>query len=63
VKTLTRGMARGRTVDEILHDPASRSAFLHEVRGWAHSYETPTFSRDEKNLVKLQSFLGAKLPV
>jgi uncharacterized membrane protein YkvA (DUF1232 family) len=63
VKTLTRGMARGRTVDEILHDADARAAFLHEVSGWAKSYETPTFSRDEKNLVKLQSFLGAKLPV
>jgi uncharacterized membrane protein YkvA (DUF1232 family) len=63
VKTLTRGMARGRTVDEILHDDAARASFLHEVAGWAKSYETPTFSRDEKNLVKLQSFLSAKLPV
>jgi uncharacterized membrane protein YkvA (DUF1232 family) len=62
VKTLTRGTARGRTVDEILHNEAARAAFLLEVTGWAKSYETPTFSRDEKNLVKLQSFLGAKLP-
>jgi uncharacterized membrane protein YkvA (DUF1232 family) len=62
VKTLTRGTARGRTVDEILHDEAVRASFLLEVTGWAKSYETPTFSRDEKNLVKLQSFLGAKLP-
>jgi uncharacterized membrane protein YkvA (DUF1232 family) len=62
VKTLTRGTARGRSVDEILHDEHARAAFLHEVSGWASSYETPSFSRDEKNLVKLQSFLGAKLP-
>jgi len=62
VKTLTRGVARGRTVEEILHDETIRAAFLHEVSGWAASYETPSFSRDEKNLVKLQSFLGAKLP-
>jgi uncharacterized membrane protein YkvA (DUF1232 family) len=62
VTTLTRGVARGRTVDDILKDTAVGSAFQHEVTGWAASYETPTFSRDEKNLVKLQSFLGAKLP-
>ena len=43
-------------------DEQIRSAFLHEVTGWASSYETPSFTRDEKNLVKLQSFLGAKLP-
>lgn len=62
VKTLTRGTARGRSVDDILQDEQVRAAFLHEVTGWAASYETPSFTRDEKNLIKLQSFLGAKLP-
>ncbi len=62
VKTLTRGVARGRTVDEILQKDDVRSAFLLEVSGWANSYETPSFSRDEKNIVKLQAFLAAKLP-
>jgi uncharacterized membrane protein YkvA (DUF1232 family) len=62
VKTLTKGAARGRSVDEILADEQARAAFLHEVTGWASSYATPAFSRDEKNLVKLQSFLSAKLP-
>ena len=62
VKGLTKGVARGRSVDEILADPEMRAAFLHEVTGWASSYATPSFSRDEKNLVKLQSFLNAKLP-
>jgi uncharacterized membrane protein YkvA (DUF1232 family) len=62
VKGLTKAAARGRTVDEILSDEAVRGAFLNEVTGWASSYATPTFTRDEKNLVKLQSFLSAKLP-
>ncbi len=62
VKTLTRASARGRSVEEILRDEEIRRAFLHEVTGWAASYETPTFARDEKNLVKLTSVLGAKLP-
>jgi uncharacterized membrane protein YkvA (DUF1232 family) len=62
VKTLTRGSARGRTVEDILHNADAQAAFLHEVTGWSSSYQTPSFSRDEKNLVKLQSFLGAKLP-
>ncbi len=62
VKTLTKGAARGRSVDDILGDGQVRSAFLLEVTGWASSYTTPSFSRDEKNLVKLQSFLNAKLP-
>lgn len=62
VGTLTSGAARGRTVEEIVEDEAKRGAFLQELRGWAASYESPSFTRDEKNLVKLQSFLGAKLP-
>src|SRR4051812_8881870 len=62
VKGLTKGAARGRTVDDILKDEQVRGALLHEVTGWASSYETPSFSRDEKNIVKLVSFLGAKLP-
>ncbi len=62
VRTLTKAAARGRSVDEILADEQIRSTFLHEVTGWASSYETPSFTRDEKNLVKLQSFLSAKLP-
>jgi uncharacterized membrane protein YkvA (DUF1232 family) len=62
VRGLTNGAARGRTVDEILSDDHVRSAFLNEVNGWASSYGAPSFTRDEKNLVKLQSFLSAKLP-
>jgi len=62
VRSLTKGAARGRTVEEILNDAAVRSAFMHEVAGWATSYAAPSFTRDEKNLVKLASFLSAKLP-
>jgi uncharacterized membrane protein YkvA (DUF1232 family) len=62
VKGLTKGAARGRSVDDILDNEEVRTSFLAEVTGWAASYATPTFSRDEKNLVKLQSFLSAKLP-
>jgi uncharacterized membrane protein YkvA (DUF1232 family) len=62
VRGLTKGAARGRTVDEILGDDAVLRAFAGEVTGWASSYGPPTFARDEKNLVKLQSFLAAKLP-
>ena len=62
VGTLTAGAARGRTVEEVVGDEAKRGAFREELRAWAASYEAPAFARDEKNLVKLQSFLGAKLP-
>jgi uncharacterized membrane protein YkvA (DUF1232 family) len=62
VRGLTKGAARGRSVDEILKDAALRSAFVSEVHGWAKSYTAPGFNRDEKNLIKLKSFLSAKLP-
>ncbi|MBK8254201.1 MAG: DUF1232 domain-containing protein [Polyangiaceae bacterium] len=62
VQGLTRGAARGRSVDEILTNAETRGAFLMELSGWSSGYAAPTFSRDEKNIIKLQSFLGAKLP-
>ena len=62
VQRLKGGAARGRTVDEIMDDESIRRDFLNEVSGWASSYEAPGFSKDEKNLVKLKSFLTAKLP-
>jgi uncharacterized membrane protein YkvA (DUF1232 family) len=62
VRGLRQAVARGRSVDEILASEQVRREFLNEVSGWSKSYEAPTFSRDEKNLVKLRSFLSAKLP-
>ncbi|MBW2458082.1 MAG: DUF1232 domain-containing protein [Deltaproteobacteria bacterium] len=62
VRKLKQGAARGRTVDEILTDDSVRRDFMNEVSGWSTSYEAPNFSKDEKNLVKLKSFLSAKLP-
>jgi len=62
VKGLSKGAARGRTVDEIISQPHVRSSFVSEVESWAASYDVPTFSRDEKNLVKMKSFLSTKLP-
>jgi len=63
VRELTRGAARGRTVDEIVEDEAVQKGFVHEVTAWAQEYTAPNFTRDEKNIIKLQSFLSAKLPV
>jgi len=52
---------RGRTVDRILDEDEARSAFLHEVNAWSKAYEAPNFSRDPKTLLKLRSYLSAKL--
>ncbi|MCC6213916.1 MAG: DUF1232 domain-containing protein [Polyangiaceae bacterium] len=54
--------ARGRSVDDIVTDTSVRAALVSEVRSWADTYQAPTFARDEKNLVKLRSFLAKKLP-
>ncbi len=62
VKNLLHGAARGRTTDEIVDDADIRASFLRELRAWGESYQAPQFTRDEKNLVKLTSFLSAKLP-
>lgn len=54
--------SRGRTVDDILGDPAVTAEFVRDIRAWADGYASPAFQRDAKNLVKLKSFLSAKLP-
>jgi uncharacterized membrane protein YkvA (DUF1232 family) len=61
VRGLRKGAARGRTVDDILADEGTRASFLSEVKSWAAAYQTPSFTRDKKTLVKLKAFLGAKL--
>lgn len=62
VDTLTAGAVRGRTAEQIVTDPSVQEEFLGEVTGWAQRYEPPTFLGEAKNLVKLKSFLGVKLP-
>lgn len=62
VQGLTKGTARGRSVDDILGDEAARAALVSEIGSWVASYSAPTFTRDERTLVKLRSFLDTKLP-
>ncbi len=62
VTGLRRGAARGRSVDEILSNVGTRSEFVADVHGFARSYVTPSFGREDKNLIKLRAFLDAKLP-
>jgi uncharacterized membrane protein YkvA (DUF1232 family) len=62
VKNLRKGAARGRTVEDIMTDPATLGTFASEVQGWSQSFEAPSFSRDPKTLIKLKAFLSAKLP-
>lgn len=52
---------RGRSVSDVLADPGVTAEFTREVRQWADGYQAPAFHRDDKNLVKLRSFLNTKL--
>jgi uncharacterized membrane protein YkvA (DUF1232 family) len=61
VAELERAKVRGRAVGEVVSDAAVRDEFVREVRAWADGYQSPAFLRDDKNLVKLRSFLSAKL--
>ncbi len=62
VTGLRKTSARGRSVQDVLHAAQIQSAFLSDLRGFAQSYAAPSFSREEKNLVKLRAFFDAKLP-
>jgi len=61
-RDLRKGAARGRMVDEIVEKSDVFKEFAGEVRAFVKEYESPGFSKDEKNLIKLKAFLEAKLP-
>ena len=61
VRGLRKGAARGRTVDDVMDEDATRATFLSEVSAWSKEYKTPSFTRDVKTLIKLRAFLSAKL--
>lgn len=62
VSSLESSTVRGRSVESIVSDVAVREELMGDVRGWAARYKPPHFVLDERGLVKLRSFLGAKLP-
>ncbi len=62
VRGLRKGAARGRTVEDVVGDAGTRQQFLQEVKAWSAAYQVPSFTRDQRTLVKLKAFLNAKLP-
>lgn len=62
VKELSKGAARGRTVDEVVSSDQTRRELVNDVHDFAKGYTVPSFARDEKTLVKMKSFLSARLP-
>lgn len=61
VSGLGDSSVRGRSVAAIVSDETLALDLVRDVRQWAESYQSPAFHRDDKNLVKLRSFLAAKL--
>ena len=61
VAELGKAKVRGRAVDDVLADATVLADFVRDARQWAEGYQPPAFYRDDKNLVKLRSFLNAKL--
>lgn len=62
VAGLSALVVRGRNAASIVTDAPARQEFVGELSAWAAQYVTPSFEHDEKNLVKLRSFLSTKLP-
>ena len=59
---LSRGAARGRTVDEIIEESEVFESFTADVEKFVRDYVAPDFQSDENSLVKLKAFLDSKLP-
>lgn len=62
VRSLRKGAARGRSVNEVLADKRVLTEFQTEVGSFARGYVAPAFSQDGKNLIKMKAFFDAKLP-
>ncbi len=62
VDDLATGSTRGRSVEDIVHKADVRADLVRDVHGFARGYTAPSFTREEKTLVKLRSFLQARLP-
>jgi hypothetical protein len=61
VAALEEKPVRGRSIEALLTDPEQRGELVREIQTWAESFETPSFFRDQKSLVKLRSFLATRL--
>lgn len=55
-------VVRGRSPTDIIGDDSVTSVVTEEIESLAASYQVPDFSRDERTLIKLRSFLKTKLP-
>ncbi len=62
VESLGSLSSRGRTADAVVRKPAVRRELLEDVESLAARYQPPRRPLDGHGLIKLSSFLTAKLP-
>lgn len=62
VSNLRVVVVRGKSPSDIVQDVSVAAQVYDEVLSFARSYMTPPFTQDERTLIKLKSFLSAKLP-
>ncbi len=62
VSGLRIAVVRGKSPSDIVQDGVLAAQVCDEVAGFARSYLAPPFAQDERTLIKLKSFLSAKLP-
>lgn len=60
-RALTKSMARGRPVADLVVNAETREAFVADVNAWAAVYEAPGPLEDPTALLKLRSFLETRL--
>lgn len=53
---------RGRAPADVVAHEDVRGSLVAEALAWAKHYQAPSLSRDPSTLVRLRSFLAAKLP-
>ncbi len=62
VGALPEAAVHGNTVADLIADDDACRQLLMAVAGFARQYQAPGFAPEEKNLIKLRSFMSTKLP-
>ena len=62
VSGLRISVVRGKSPSDIVQDASMAQQMCEDVASFARSYVVPPFAQDERTIIKLRSFLSAKLP-
>jgi uncharacterized membrane protein YkvA (DUF1232 family) len=62
VSGLRISVVRGKSPSDIVQESSVAQQVCDEVATFARSYVAPPFAQDERTIIKLKSFLAAKLP-